>query len=94
MANRIGGTMIQVKEGVRIENPRNYEPCTIESLRSVLAAGNEAQRDPQRANFYEVDGDGETYYVHISPVSGNVVLLARWLRQAQDCCASSAQFVA
>ena len=29
---RIGGTMIQIKEGARIENPRNYEPGEVEHL--------------------------------------------------------------
>ncbi len=81
--------MIQVKEGVRIENPRHYECGAIEHLRQLLTSGSPAQRDPHREHFYEMEASNETYYIHISPVSGNVVLLAKWVRQPQDCCISS-----
>lgn len=86
--------MIQVKKGARIENPREYEPGTVEHLRDLLAAGSPAQPDPRRQNFYEIEGKSETYYIHISPISGNVVLLAKWLRQSQDCCFSAEHLVA
>jgi hypothetical protein len=90
----IGGIMIQVKEGARIENPRKYEPGAVEHLRHLLEAGSPAQCDPYRENFYEIESNSETYYIHISPVSGNVVLLAKWLRQSQDCCFSAEHLVA
>jgi len=86
--------MIQFKNGAWIENPREYEAGTVESLRLLLEVGSPAQRDPHRENFYEIEGNGEIYYIHISPVSGNVVLLAKWLRQAQDCCLSAGDLVA
>ncbi len=86
--------MIQINEGARIENPREYEPGTVESLRLLLEVGSPAQRDPHRENFYEIEGNSETYYIHISPISGNVVLLAKWLRQSQDCCLSTGHLVA
>jgi hypothetical protein len=85
--------MIEIKEGARIENPRAYELGAVEHLRHLLEAGNPAQRDPRREHFYEVEGDHETYYIHISPISGNVVLLAKWLRQSQGCCLSSGHLV-
>jgi hypothetical protein len=90
----IGGLMVQVKEGMRIENPRKYEPGAVEQLRHLLQTGSPAKRDPHRENFYEIESLGETYYIHISPVSGNIVLLAKWIRQSQDCCLSAGQFVA
>ncbi len=86
--------MIQVKEGARIENPREYELGAVEHLRYLLEVGSPTQRDPHRDNFYEIESDSETYYIHISPISGNVVLLAKWLRQPQDCCFSSGHLVA
>ncbi len=86
--------MIQIKEGASIENPRGYEPGAVEQLRRLLAEGASGLRDPRRENFYEIEGAGETYYIHISPISGNVVLLAKWLRQSQDDCASAKQLVA
>ncbi len=86
--------MIQINEGARIENPREYEAGSVESLRHLLEVGSPAQRDPRRANFYEIEGNCETYYIHISPVTGNVVLLAKWLRQSQECCLSASHLVA
>jgi hypothetical protein len=86
--------MIQVKEGARIENPREYEPGAVQQLRRLLEVGSPALRDPHRENFYEIEGQSETYYIHLSPISGNVVLLAKWLRQLQDCCLDSEHLVA
>jgi hypothetical protein len=86
--------MFGIKEGVRIENPRKYDPNAVEHLRHLLAAGSPTRRDPRRENFYEIEADNETYYIHVSPISGNVVLLAKWLRQSQDCCLSSEHLVA
>ena len=86
--------MMQVKSGAQIENPREYERGAVEHLRHLLALGSPAQRDPSRENFYEIDSTDESYYIHISPVSGNVVLLARWLRQPEDCCLSSGHLAA
>ena len=86
--------MIQVKEGARIENPRKYELSAVEHLRQLLEVGIPAQRDAHRENFYEIESNSETYYIHISPVSGNVTLLAKWLRQSQDCCLSSGHLFA
>jgi len=86
--------MVQIKEGAKIENPRKYAPSVVEHLRHLLASGNLSQRDPRRESFYEVEGNDESYYIHISPFSGNVVLVAKWLRQSEDCCLSSAHLVA
>lgn len=90
----IGGKVIQVREGARIENPREYESGAVEHLRQLLEAGSPAQLDPRRDNFYEIESCGENYYIHISPISGNVVLLAKWLRQSEDCCLSAGPLLA
>ena len=81
--------MIQINEGARIENPREYESGTVENLRLLLEVGSPGQRDPNRENFYEIEGNSETFYIHVSPISGNVVLLAKWLRQPEECCVSA-----
>ena len=86
--------MIQIKEGARIENPREYEPGAVEHLRHLLEVDSPGQHDPHRENFYEVEGNAETYYIHISPISGNVVLLAKWLRQSQGCSLSTGPLAA
>ena len=86
--------MVEIKTGAQIENPRAYERGAVEHLRHLLALGSTAQRDPNRENFYEIEGMNENYYIHISPISGNVVLLARWLGQAEDCCVSTGSLAA
>ncbi len=86
--------MIQIKEETKIENPRRYETWEVEHLELLLKAGTPIHRDPRRKNFYEVEGEAVTFYVHVSPVSGNVVLLAKWVRQPQECYANSGELVA
>jgi hypothetical protein len=86
--------MIRVKAGAKIENPREYEAEAVEQLQQLLEAGSPVQLDPQRENFYEIEGGNETYYIHLSPISGNVVLVAKWLRQSQVCCAGSGKLFA
>ena len=78
--------MFEFKEGVKIENPRAYDRAAVEHLRQLLEMGRLPQRDHRRPDFYELEGEGETYYIHVSPVSGDVMLLARWVHQAQACC--------
>jgi len=85
---------IQLKEGASIENPREYAAHAVEQLRQLLAAGNPAQPDPRRQNFYDIEGKDETYYIHVSPITGNIVLLARWIREAEECCHSAGHFAA
>jgi hypothetical protein len=84
---------IQIKTGARINNPRNYEPYEVEQLRDLLVTGAPAQLDPRRENFYELEGKDETYYIHISPITGEIVLLARWNREPTDCCMNSGHFL-
>jgi hypothetical protein len=86
--------MIQLNHGTRIENPRGYEDNAIENLRSLLRARIPGQPDPRRENFYEIKGPMETFYIHVSPVSGNVVLLAKWLRQLDESSLGSDRLVA
>jgi hypothetical protein len=81
---------VRIQEGVLIENPRHYDRGVVENLRRLVRAGVAAERDPRRQNFYEIDGDEETYYIHISPVSGNLVLLAKWISQERGCAAGAA----
>lgn len=81
--------MNQAKVVATIENPREYETRVVEQLRRLLQAGAPTQADARRPHFYEIDAQDETYYIHISPFSGNVVLLAKWTRHPQDCCLSS-----
>lgn len=69
---------------MRMEHQRNIEDLgkhTIESvdrLRQLLASGAQVHPDPKRPNFYEVESGADVYYIHISPVTGKIFLLATW----------------
>ncbi len=86
--------MLQIRAGARVENPRRYEAGAVEQLLRLLADGSPAQQDPRRKNFYEVDSQNETFYIYVSPISGGVVLLAKWIRQSQECYAAAGALVA
>jgi hypothetical protein len=91
---RDGGMQLQMRDGSRIENPREYEVHAVEDLRDLLLAGSQAQPDPHRENFYQIEHDKNAYYIHVSPITGNVILLAKWARQPQPCYADAAGILA
>lgn len=71
--------VLRMNEPARIEDPRKYGAAVVHELRNLLTVGGSAQRDPRRDNFYDLAHGGHTFYIHISPVNGNVTLLAKWL---------------
>src|SRR5436309_7615350 len=82
---RNGSSMVlRVKEQTKVENPRGYIAKVVNELRNLLTVGARARRDPRRENFYEVENVNNVFYIYISPVTGNVVLLAKWPGQLQD----------
>ncbi len=70
--------VLQVNNRPMIENLRKYPVETVEKLRRLLAAGAHAQPDPRRKNFFEVQDGCEVFYIHLTPFSRKVMLLARW----------------
>ena len=86
--------VLQMDEQTRIEDPRQYGAEVVNDLRNFLIVGGFAQSDPRRANFYELETGDHTFYIHISPINGEVTLLARWLSDSKVACASAAHFVA
>jgi hypothetical protein len=86
--------VLQMNEGARIEDPREYGADVVNDLRNFLTVGGFAQLDPRRANFYELEICGHTFYIHVSPINGDVTLLARWLSGSKVACASEAHLVA
>jgi len=83
--------LLQIKEQTRIEDPRQYGCAVVDDLRNLLTAGGWALRDPHRENFYEMETESSKFYFHISPVNGEVVLLAKWLNNAKEACTLAAQ---
>lgn len=61
-----------------IEDSRHHSPERVETLRGLLAGGARVEADPKRSDFYEVESGSDIYYIHISPITGKILLLAVW----------------
>lgn len=61
-----------------IEDLRNHPARAVNVLRDLLSSGANLLPDPKRAGFYELHGESTAYYIHISPVTGKIILLATW----------------
>jgi hypothetical protein len=71
---------LRISDRLRIENLNNYPVEVVSQLEALLASGVEARLDPKRKNFYDVETSGRGFFIHAAPLSGNVMLLATWLR--------------
>ncbi len=63
-----------------IEDLRKHSPAMIEELWQLLAGGAQAEPDPRRRDFFELESDSRIFYIYISPVNGKVILLGTWPR--------------
>ncbi|HEV2388726.1 MAG TPA: hypothetical protein VGS20_15900 [Candidatus Acidoferrales bacterium] len=61
-----------------IEDPGNHPAETVGRLRLLLDGGAELYEDARHESFYEVHDESLVYYVHVSPATGRVYLLATW----------------
>ena len=64
-----------------VQDLRAHPAEAVEELRQLLASDAPARPDPQRADFFEVEGKALVYFIYILPGSRNVVLLATWPRE-------------
>ncbi len=62
----------------QIEDLGNHPTETVAALRSLLIGGASTTADPKRSGFYEIESDSLVYYIHVSPVTGKILLLATW----------------
>jgi hypothetical protein len=67
---------------LQIQDPRGHSPETVRRLHQALASGAPAIPDARRPGFFEIQA-GEVFYVHISPVTQKITLLATWAREAE-----------
>jgi hypothetical protein len=63
---------------MQIEDLREHPTELIVQLRELLASGTQAIPDPKHPELYEIKSDAQVFYVHISPVTGKVLLVATW----------------
>jgi hypothetical protein len=75
--------VLRVNKQPEIEDLRNHSAETVNKLRHLLASGAPAVPDPHRQDFFEVQNGSSVYYIHLSPLSGKIMLLATWLKEAQ-----------
>jgi hypothetical protein len=71
-------TRTQTCGELEIEDLLGHPAEMVEELRTGLSDGARVVPDPKRAGFFEVQGEQLTYYVHVIPNSGKVLLLAAW----------------
>jgi hypothetical protein len=69
------------RENIRIENARLYPSAIVDQLRIVLLNGVELHPDESRRYFYELCTGLRTYFIYISPASGNITLIATWAQK-------------
>jgi hypothetical protein len=74
--------VMALEREMQIEDLRNHPVETIKMLRNLLFSGAKVTPDPKRADFYELEDAGVVYYIHISPTSGKILLLATWPSEA------------
>ncbi len=72
--------VLRLEHELNIEDTRHHSPERVETLRRLLAGGARVESDPKRPDFYEVESGSDIYYIHISPVTGNILLLAAWAK--------------
>ena len=75
-----GPTQLHFGETFEIRDLGSHTPATVTTLALLLAGTVDVRRDPKRKNFYEVSDGLQVYYIHVSPVSGIIYLLAVWCK--------------
>jgi hypothetical protein len=62
----------------QIEDLGNHSTQAVADLYCLLAGGATTTADPKRHGFYEIEGESTIYYVHLTPATGKILLLATW----------------
>ena len=72
--------LLRLKQVPGVDNLRNYPSEIINGLEELLLSGGTALADPKREGFYDLENHERTFFIHISSLTGRVMLLATWLR--------------
>jgi hypothetical protein len=67
-----------LRGNIQIEDMGNHPKKVVADLQCLLVRGASTVADPKRRGFYEVESDSVVYYIHVSPVTGKILLLATW----------------
>jgi hypothetical protein len=66
------------KETGKIRDGRGHAPEIFRKFQAVLCNGAAISSDPKRPDFFELRHRDESFYFYLSPVTGDVLLLAVW----------------
>jgi hypothetical protein len=69
---------LRMKQLPGVDNLRNYSAEIIKELEELLLSGESALPNPKRKGFYDLENYERTFFIHISPITGRVALLATW----------------
>lgn len=67
----------------KIEDPRGHSPETVRRLRQALTSGAPAAPDARRPGFFEIRAEDQVFYIHVSPATKKITLLATWAHEAE-----------
>src|ERR1035437_1845522 len=70
--------LLRMKQLPGMDNLRHYPAEIIKELEQLLLSGGSALPDPKRKGFYDLENYDRTFFIHISPITGRVLLLATW----------------
>jgi hypothetical protein len=69
---------INVREVEKIRDGRRHAPEIFRRFKALLHDGATISNDPKRPDFYELQNRDEAFYFYLSPITGEVLLLAVW----------------
>ena len=67
----------------KIEDPRGHSAETLLRLRRALASAAPAVPDPRRPGFFEIQAGEQVFYIHVSPTTQKITLLATWSHEPE-----------
>lgn len=71
-------------DAIRIENPRLYPIEIVDQLRTALSNDAKLRANELRINFYDLATEDRTYFIYVSPVSGDITLIATWTEKSSS----------
>lgn len=81
---------LELPQESKIEDPRGHSPETLRRLREAIASGAHTTPDERRPGFFEMQSDDQVFYIHVSPATQKITLLATWSHEPELEVASSA----
>ena len=69
---------INVKDTEKIRDGRGHAPEVFREFKALLSGGAAISSDPKRPDIYELQRGNEIFYFYLSPITGEVLLLAVW----------------